>query len=538
MEHTTACCANCGALRQADGEPLLVCPCRQVAYCGSECQRRQWKTHKQPCKRARAQKCTECARAAGGVGALTPRCACGFTVTVCSKTCKRVAMFRHWSTCTSDEAEDHRVRMDEEEKGASDFHQKSKEELALPAEFEAEFAAIVLAHEAGGGSRHDAACQKMCMDLGASYQDHPQMKESAQQYEKEQRDRGQERLDKYGSALAYQQRESPGAVRMLKDGLRHLKRSAKSGLPPKLKEVVHVAALCRREPIMQACVEAGAHLCLMEIVRDRASLGVSPEAKAAAASGLAELSLNESSRHVLVRDGLIEFAAEQFGLHKVTADQTFQTEMDSFRILANMILTEPVRVLSLPGFTDSLLTALKHDDRVTFYLNDEDVRGGTRSECVASSAYGALYCVRRILETLVVNHKPGNPTVVPDEVFSGAQFYDVIMHTAVLSRRPSASKCSMLSNQFEPVMMILKGHPSIMYEEDVVTKIDGLGVEVAAKTLGFSDTASWGGNGGGGSSGSSGSGGGSGGSGGGKGGGAGGGGGNKKKGKGKKGRRR
>jgi hypothetical protein len=43
------CCFICEALTAKSRDKLLMCPCRNVAYCSKECQRKHWKKHKVQC---------------------------------------------------------------------------------------------------------------------------------------------------------------------------------------------------------------------------------------------------------------------------------------------------------------------------------------------------------------------------------------------------------------------------------------------------------------------------------------------------------
>jgi hypothetical protein len=43
------CCSVCEALTAKECDTLLKCPCRTVAYCSKECQRKHWKKHKVLC---------------------------------------------------------------------------------------------------------------------------------------------------------------------------------------------------------------------------------------------------------------------------------------------------------------------------------------------------------------------------------------------------------------------------------------------------------------------------------------------------------
>jgi hypothetical protein len=43
------CCFVCEALTAKSRDKLLMCPCRNVAYCSRECQRKHWKKHKVQC---------------------------------------------------------------------------------------------------------------------------------------------------------------------------------------------------------------------------------------------------------------------------------------------------------------------------------------------------------------------------------------------------------------------------------------------------------------------------------------------------------
>jgi hypothetical protein len=43
------CCSVCEALTAKECDTLLKCPCRTVAYCSKECQRKHWKKHKVQC---------------------------------------------------------------------------------------------------------------------------------------------------------------------------------------------------------------------------------------------------------------------------------------------------------------------------------------------------------------------------------------------------------------------------------------------------------------------------------------------------------
>lgn len=45
-------CEFCGK-REGFGVELFKCPCKLVAYCGKECQKKNWQAHKQVCKEAR-----------------------------------------------------------------------------------------------------------------------------------------------------------------------------------------------------------------------------------------------------------------------------------------------------------------------------------------------------------------------------------------------------------------------------------------------------------------------------------------------------
>ncbi|GMI40798.1 hypothetical protein TrCOL_g384 [Triparma columacea] len=43
------CCFVCEALTAKSRDKLLMCPCRTIAYCSKECQRKHWKKHKVQC---------------------------------------------------------------------------------------------------------------------------------------------------------------------------------------------------------------------------------------------------------------------------------------------------------------------------------------------------------------------------------------------------------------------------------------------------------------------------------------------------------
>ncbi|GMI48294.1 hypothetical protein TrCOL_g6696 [Triparma columacea] len=43
------CCEVCEALTAKSRDKLLMCPCRNVAYCSRECQVKHWKKHKVLC---------------------------------------------------------------------------------------------------------------------------------------------------------------------------------------------------------------------------------------------------------------------------------------------------------------------------------------------------------------------------------------------------------------------------------------------------------------------------------------------------------
>jgi hypothetical protein len=43
------CCYVCEALTAKERDKLLMCPCRNVAYCSRECQLKHWKEHKVLC---------------------------------------------------------------------------------------------------------------------------------------------------------------------------------------------------------------------------------------------------------------------------------------------------------------------------------------------------------------------------------------------------------------------------------------------------------------------------------------------------------
>jgi hypothetical protein len=44
------CCSVCEALTAKSRDKLLMCPCRTVAYCSRECQKKHWKKHKVQCR--------------------------------------------------------------------------------------------------------------------------------------------------------------------------------------------------------------------------------------------------------------------------------------------------------------------------------------------------------------------------------------------------------------------------------------------------------------------------------------------------------
>eukprot|EP00245_Coleochaete_scutata_P013474 TRINITY_DN548_c0_g2_i1.p1 TRINITY_DN548_c0_g2~~TRINITY_DN548_c0_g2_i1.p1 ORF type:complete len:339 (+),score=53.48 TRINITY_DN548_c0_g2_i1:105-1121(+) len=57
MLSAAAGCFNCGETNRPSGKPLLACSeCRLAYYCSKECQRGDWKEHKEACKRERKRK--------------------------------------------------------------------------------------------------------------------------------------------------------------------------------------------------------------------------------------------------------------------------------------------------------------------------------------------------------------------------------------------------------------------------------------------------------------------------------------------------
>ncbi|KAF2213895.1 hypothetical protein CERZMDRAFT_95923 [Cercospora zeae-maydis SCOH1-5] len=49
-KHGDEVCGNCGAETRADGSPLLTCgKCKKRRYCSTDCQKKEWKSHKKVC---------------------------------------------------------------------------------------------------------------------------------------------------------------------------------------------------------------------------------------------------------------------------------------------------------------------------------------------------------------------------------------------------------------------------------------------------------------------------------------------------------